>query len=146
MGIDILPTIARWIGAPLPALPIDGRDVSPALTGSSSPPRPFFFWYESNELQAVRYGRWKLHFPHRYRFTDDMPRAVGGRPAAYPTREIGLALFDLDADPGERDDVAALHPTVVAQLSGLALSMRQRLGDSLTSTRGTENRPAARTE
>ncbi len=146
MGIDLLPTIASWIGAPLPALPIDGRDISPTLTGSSSPPRPFFFWYESNELQAVRYGRWKLHFPHRHRFTDDMPRAVGGRPAAYPTREIGLALFDLDADPGERHDVAALHPTVVAQLSGLAHSMRQRLGDSLTSTRGTENRPAGRTD
>jgi arylsulfatase A-like enzyme len=148
MAIDLLPTIARWIGAELPELPIDGRDISALLEGRQPDPapRPLFFWYETNELQAVRYGRWKLHFPHSHRFTDEMPRTSGGKPAPYPVRTIGLSLFDLDTDPGERHDVAALRPTVVAQLSGLAQHMRRELGDTLRSTRGTANRPPGRTD
>jgi hypothetical protein len=61
-------------------------------------------------------------------------------------RTIGLSLVDLDTDPGERHDVAALRPTVVAQLSGLAQHMRRELGDTLRSTRGTANRPPGRTD
>ncbi|NUP95200.1 MAG: sulfatase [Planctomycetaceae bacterium] len=146
MTIDVLPTVAAWTGARAPELPIDGCDISATLEARphDTSPRPFFFWYESNELQAVRYGRWKLHFPHSYRFTDEMERATGGRPAKYPVRQLELSLFDLETDLGERHDVSAEHPTVVAQLSGLAQAMRVRLGDSLRGVRGTENRPAGR--
>jgi hypothetical protein len=87
-----------------------------------------------------------LHFPHSYRFTDEMARASGGRPAPYPTRQLERVLFDLDNDLGEREDVAARHPTVVAQLDALADEMRARLGDSLTATKGRENRPAGRVD
>ncbi|MCC7014332.1 MAG: sulfatase [Planctomycetes bacterium] len=144
MTIDLLPTIARWIEAPLPELAIDGVDIGALLEGAldEPAPRPLFFYYETNELQALRYGRWKLHFPHQHRFTDEMPRASGGQPAEYPVRGIELALFDLARDIGERRDVALEHPLVVAQLRALADDMRARLGDSLTNTRGTENRAA----
>lgn len=146
MTIDLLPTIASWIGAPLPPLQIDGIDLAPVLEGraASTVLRPLFFYYESNQLQAVRCGRWKLHFPHSYRYTDEMERASGGKPAKYPVRQLEQSLFDLDSDLGERRDVAAEHPIVVAQLSGLAEVMRVRLGDSLRQRQGRDNRPAGR--
>lgn len=148
MTIDLLPTVAHWTGARAPELPIDGRDISATIAGlpHDSSTRPFFFWYESNELQAVRFGRWKLHFPHSYRFTDEMARATGGKPSKYPVRQLELSLFDLENDLGERRNVSAEHPTVVAQLSGLADVMRRRLGDSLRGVRGTENRAAGRAQ
>ncbi len=143
MTIDLLPTIAHWIDAPLPDLAIDGVDIAALLEGRSRSlePRPLFFYYESNELQALRYGQWKLHFPHSHRYTDEMPRASGGKPARYPMRQIELSLFDLENDPGERRNVAAFHPDIVTELSRLADGMRSRLGDSLTSRTGSENRP-----
>jgi len=61
-------------------------------------------------------------------------------------RQVELSLFDLESDLGERRDVSAEHPTVVAQLGGLANTMRKRLGDSLRGVRGTENRAAGRAE
>ena len=48
-----------------------------------------------------------------------------------------LALYDLEADIGETNNVAAAHPDVVKRLHGLAEKAREDLGDSLT------NRPAA---
>ena len=148
MTIDLLPTIASWIAAPLPALPIDGRDICAQLESRphDDSPRALFFYNESNELQALRFGRWKLHFPHSYRFTDEMERATGGRPATYPVRQLPLSLFDLERDLGERRDVSAEHPVVVAQLQALANAMRSELGDSLTGVKGAANRPADRAE
>ena len=49
-------------------------------------------------------------------------------------------LFDLEADPGETTDVAALHPDVVARMTGLADDARRRLGDTLNGVEGVEVR------
>jgi hypothetical protein len=53
----------------------------------------------------------------------------GGKPAAYQQAEIGLALFDLQHDVGETEDVKASHPEVVAKLQALGERMRAELGD-----------------
>jgi arylsulfatase A len=66
MTIDLLPTIASLIGAPLPDRKIDGLDITPLITGvpgATSPQEAYFFYYHGNSLEAVRSGRWKLHFP-----------------------------------------------------------------------------------
>ena len=57
---------------------------------------------------------------------------------------IGLALYDLEADIGERDDVQAQHPDVVARLQKLAEQARLDLGD--TGRMGTGVRPPGRVE
>ncbi len=54
-------------------------------------PHRAFFYYRRHELEAVRSGRWKL-------FQDSG------------------ALYDLDADVGEKWDVADMHPEIVSQL------------------------------
>jgi hypothetical protein len=42
-------------------------------------------------------------------------------------RQIALSLYDLDADPGETNDLAATNPAVVKELQELAASERKKL-------------------
>ena len=42
--------------------------------------------------------------------------------------ELGEFLYDLEADPGESQDVAAEHPEVVARLKRLHASWRADVG------------------
>jgi arylsulfatase A-like enzyme len=147
MTIDLFPTIARLIGAELPAHPIDGRDVWPLLVsapGARSPQDAYLFYYRTNELQAIRVGRWKLHFPHVYRTLATAP-GTGGIPGKYDYgARTGLELYDLRADVGETTDVADQHPEVVALLEALADRARAELGDALTDRRGSGVREPGR--
>ena len=150
MTIDLLPTFAGLIGGSLPEHPIDGLDIWPLLCGvpgAKSPHEALYFWYHVNNLEAMRAGKWKLHFPHKYRSMVGREPGSGGTPGSYDYGvEIGLALFDLENDIGESRDVAAEHPEVVARLTAMADAMRARLGDSLTGVAGSENRPPGRVE
>ncbi|AMV38541.1 sulfatase [Planctomyces sp. SH-PL62] len=144
--IDLLPTFAAMIGGHPPALPIDGLDVRPLLFGepdARSPHEALFFYYGDGELQAMRSGPWKLLFPHATRTMNGQAPGGGGVPGKYRPLAVGLELYDLDADLGETHNLAADRPEVVAQLQGMADSMRARLGDRLTKADGPEIRPAA---
>ncbi|MCP4837643.1 MAG: sulfatase [Phycisphaera sp.] len=140
MTIDVLPTIVELTGAEPPVRKIDGRSILPQFKGIEGAPPPheaLFFWYRKDELQAMRMGRWKLHFPHTYRSMQGRPAGNNGRPAKYTYGvKIGPALFDLVEDPGETQDVAALHPEVVSRMRALAASARVELGDSLNKIDG----------
>lgn len=146
MTIDMLPTIAQLAGVTLPQERIiDGRDIWRVLTstrGAASPHDALYFYW-GTELHAVRSGRWKLHLPHPYQSL----AAAGkdGAPGKYVRKDIGLSLFDLQADPAETADVAAKHPDVVKQLLEHAERAREDLGDSLTKRTGRNVRPAGKT-
>ena len=149
MTIDVFPTLAGLIEADLPAHPIDGKNIWPLLTGESttSPQEAYYFWYHQNELHAMRSGKWKLHFPHRYRTMMGQAPGADGMPGKYDySAEIGLALFDLENDIGEAQDVAAQFPEVVEQLTRLADAKRAELGDKLTDVTGTGTREPGRVE
>jgi len=145
MTIDILPTMASLIGAELPReLVLDGKDIWPLVSaqpGAKSPHDALYFYWD-RELQAVRAGKWKLHFPHDYRAqTEDTRTARGGKPGQYRQEKItATSLFDLEADPGETKDVAGQNPDVVERLSALGDRARKDLGDSL---RTPGNKPSA---
>jgi arylsulfatase A len=144
MTIDFLPTFAHLAAAKLPAHKIDGLDIWPLLSGKKGARSPhealFFYW--NRELQAVRSGKWKLHFPHDYR--TPKKSGSGGKPGKIVTRKIGLALYDLDRDVGETTNVGAEHPDVVKRLKTLADMIRADLGDSATKQKGTGVRPAGK--
>ncbi len=146
MTIDLLPTVARMIDAPLPAKKIDGLDIGPLITGAAGAKSPHeaYYFYWGKELHAVRSGRWKLHFPHTYPTLNGRKGGTGGKPAKYDQANIGLSLFDLDEDVGEHTDVKDAHPDVVARLQALADGMRKELGDSSLKQTGTEMRPPGR--
>jgi len=138
MTIDILPTVAGRIGATLPDHTIDGKDIWPLVAGEANAKSPHdaYAFYYGNELQAVRAGRWKLHFPHPYRTLADGPKGTGGQPSPYRETRIGLSLFDMETDQGETKNVADQHPDIVARLQAIAEAMRIDLGDSLNKVQG----------
>jgi len=144
MAIDVFPTIAELLRVP-PAAPdraIDGRSLWPLLSGGSEEPpqEAYFFYFNKNELQAMRSGRWKLVFPHTYRSMAGQTPGENGRPGLYANRKAGAELYDMTADPGETRDVAAAHPEVIARLTALAEQARADLGDALTGATGSGNR------
>ncbi|MBS1810675.1 MAG: sulfatase [Acidobacteria bacterium] len=135
MTIDLLPTIGRLANAELPKHKIDGLDIWPLLQGEAKAKNPhdaYFFYYNTNELQAVRSGKWKLIFPHTYRTLGNQPKAKDGIPAKYTNVKSGLELYDLESDMGEKTNVADKHPDVVKRLEALAEQAREDMGDSLT--------------
>jgi arylsulfatase A-like enzyme len=143
MTIDVLPTLAKLAGAELPRHKIDGLDVWPLITsqpGAKCPHEALYFYWDRG-LQAVRSGKWKLHFPHVYRTLADKG-GRDGKPAPYKQAKTPLALYDLEADPGETTNLAARHPEVVERLKALAEKAREDLGDSATKREGKGVRPA----
>lgn len=143
MGIDIMPTVAALTGGKLPHYPIDGKSVMQVLSGErqESPQEAYFFYYRVNELFGVRYGDWKMYFPHRYRTMAGQPQGADGLPGQYAFIDIQeIELYHLPTDEAERTNVAQFHPEVVSKIQSLAADMRLRLGDALTGQIGKEIR------
>ena len=142
--IDLLPTIAEIAGAPLPEKKIDGVSILPLLKGKNENPRDVFYFYYGNALQAVRQGRWKLHFPYSYRSYKGIEPGKNGYPRSRIDRTTELELYDLKNDISERNNVIDQHGDVVRRLEKLAEKARRELGDSLTKRKGQEIRPAGK--
>jgi arylsulfatase A-like enzyme len=94
---DFLPTAAELAGAPAPAN-LDGLSMLPTLLGQTQTNRHEFLYWEFHERgfqQAVRMGDWKALRPQP------------GRP---------LELYNLKTDLGEKHNLAAQNPEVVAKI------------------------------
>jgi arylsulfatase A-like enzyme len=116
-AMDLLPTLATLAGIAVPTDRIlDGYDISPVLLGKGRSPRQDVFYYRGPTLFALRHGPYKAHF-----FTQS---EFGGEP---PKRHDPPLLYHLDHDPGERFDVAARHPEVVAEIRRLAAAHAKTL-------------------
>jgi len=127
-NIDILPTLIAACEVTGPVKAIDGQSFLPLLQGERGTAREVFTYYYGDRLEAIRQGRWKLHLPHGYRSYDDMkPAEHEGEPMKTQLKQTDFALYDLESDPGERTDVQATHPDVVARLKELAAKERVAL-------------------
>jgi arylsulfatase A len=153
--IDLLPTIATLTGDPLTqdaeghcmvaGKRIDGRDRRAAFMAAEDPAVSqavtHWYHYRTGELQAVRRGRWKLMLPHKALVMAGQQPGSGGTSGKPASRRVGGELYDLVEDVGERHDVAAEHPDVVADLERVAEAARAELGDTLSARRGAGVRP-----
>ena len=140
MTIDLLPTIAQLIGAKLPEHKIDGKNIWTLMKNSkravSKSPQEAYYFYYGKQLQAVRMGKWKLHFPHSYRTMAGKPGGTGGIPTRYSQAKIELSLFNMEKDIGETTDVKDKYPQVVKKLQALGEKMRAELGDNRRQGKG----------
>ncbi len=145
MAIDLLPTIAALTDAELPLKTIDGKNVWKVLTGETkqNPQEAYFFYYRINELHGVRYGKWKLYFPHEYRTMNEQEPGKDGLPGDYKMIDLEeIELYNLENDPSETINVAEHNTEVVNKIKLVANDMRSRLGDSLLELEGSETRKA----
>lgn len=117
--LDLLPTFAALSGASLPSdLVLDGYDLTPLLLRDEPSPRKQMFYYRGQRLMAVRQGPWKAHF---------ITQAGYGPDAKTPQSHEPPLLFQLEHDPSERENRAAEHPEVVAELLALVAQHRAHL-------------------
>jgi arylsulfatase A-like enzyme len=102
---DLHATLVEASGQQAPA-EITGRSFLPVLTGRGTHrPQPYQVWYSPDRQQsAVLEGKWK---------------AVWMRDT--------LRLFDLSADPGEQNDLAASEPAISARLDSIRRAEDRRV-------------------
>ena len=129
--IDLLPTFASLAGAePSTGRAIDGLNIADALLGrgEARSPRTQLYYYQQDELQAVRSGPWKLFLPLESpsRRHPHFAKLQAGEPL----------LFNLVEDVSTDKDVAATHPEVVERLMAIAQKARLELGDHTLRGRG----------
>lgn len=106
---DVLPTVAEITGTTPPG-DIDGISFLPTLLNRGEQKEHDYLYWEFHEQKgrvAVRKGPWK---GVRYE--------VAVNPASL------LDLYDLATDPGEKNNIAAQHPEVVAELDAIIRSAR----------------------
>jgi arylsulfatase A len=132
MTIDILPTWANLLKTDLPEHIIDGKDIWPLIQNKpdTKSPHDALYFYWGDELQAIRSGRWKLHFPHKYRTLAGRQGGTGGMPVKYEQGRTDLALFDLENDMRESNNVAEKYPDVVDRLKKMATEFDRSLHEN----------------
>jgi arylsulfatase A-like enzyme len=116
--LDILPTFCNIADAPPPVgLPLDGRDILPAITSGKSAPRGPLFWSAGGQL-AVRRGQWKLV---------ERGNLADGTPHARMQGDDVLFLSNLDEDPGESKNLRHQQPALTDELASLAHQWREEM-------------------
>jgi len=118
--IDFLPTLAAITGAKLPEVIIDGKNIQSLIENKADAKSPHdaFYYYDSNNLHAIRSGKWKLHLPNTYRVTVEIKN--DGERGRMQNYQMELALYNLETDIGEQTNIAAEHPEVVEKLTKMA--------------------------
>lgn len=101
-SVDLLPTLGELLRLDLRGLPLQGRSLVPAMRGARIDLPAFSHATSTSgpagELRSVRNGQWRY---------------------VAQARGPGRWLFDLESDPSESRDVAALHPALVARFEEL---------------------------
>jgi arylsulfatase A-like enzyme len=106
--LEFMPTFAALGHAKLPDAKLDGVDLSHVLRGKANSTRTNMPLYHSGQLAAWREGYWKINF-------------FSANSRTFETKKLDVpSLYHLARDPGEKTDVAANEPEVVARLSAAA--------------------------
>lgn len=135
-AMDLFPTLSAIIGAALPGdRSYDGESLLPLLSGqplTRKVDQPFFY-YNCENLQAIRWGDWKLHLPRSIEQLPFWDKNKAFKNLNHPV------LYNLRSDPNEATDVASKQPETVEHILAIAKAARTELGEYMQ--RGTKQRP-----
>lgn len=135
-AMDLFPTLSQIIGAKLPDDRVyDGESLLPLLDGKllkRKADAPFYY-YNCENLQAVRLGDWKLHLP---REKQQLPFWDKNKTFADLKHPV---LYNLRMDPAETTNFASKNPRIVNQMLEVAAFARKDLGEFMQ--RGKAQRP-----
>ena len=110
---DVLPTLCDLANLS-PSGKTDGISFLPSLMGHDQVPHEYLYW-EFNEsmgpMQAIRFGNWK-----GIRLWDNKSKRMGS-----------IQLYDLNKDPGEKNDLAKEYPEIAQR--AMELLARARIDD-----------------
>jgi arylsulfatase A-like enzyme len=99
--LDFLPTIVKYTNSKLPAVALDGFDLSPVLEYKEKSEREYFFYSSGKEIIGVRNNEWKFLLQS------------GERNAASNTAP---ELYHLSKDISETKNVIDIYPEVAARM------------------------------
>ncbi|MGB0583343.1 MAG: sulfatase/phosphatase domain-containing protein, partial [Limisphaerales bacterium] len=115
---DIFPTIADFVGAPIPKNhPVDGQDLAQLLSGKSNPlhRNEFLNHYphprrgQSHFFTTWRQGDWKVIYEYLNDGTDR------------------YSLYNLAIDPSESNNLSSTHPKKLrTMLQGMIIELESR--------------------
>lgn len=111
--IDWFPTLASMIGhTPAKPVDLDGIDLSPVILRHGTLPKRdlYWIWNPRTDRWALRYENWKI-----VQYTSKEPDSPRD-----------WQLYDLDSDPGEKNNVAGQYPKKVEALHERFLRQRER--------------------
>lgn len=113
-SVDFYPTMLELTGQPKDTrADVDGMSFVPLLEGKKLDRGPIFWHYPHYGNQggspsaAIRDGKWKLI---QWLETDD------------------VSLYDIDADIGEKNDLASQHPGVVLRMKNQLTAWQKDVG------------------
>jgi arylsulfatase A-like enzyme len=112
--VDWYPTLLKLAGASLEQkLPLDGRDAWGTIAAGEASPHAEILINATPTSGAIRAGNWKLVLNGDGHSAEVNQREKGRDVAAAAPK---MELFDLASDPGERRNLAEVHPDKVEEL------------------------------
>ncbi|MDE3195618.1 MAG: sulfatase-like hydrolase/transferase [Acidobacteriota bacterium] len=114
-SMDLLPTfLAMADNGAAPPRPVDGQNILPLLQGKGKE-HEYLFWSHDRQ-RAVRTGDWKLIL----------------NPPQFPGEEVPdkVWLSNMEADPGEKENLANREPERVRQLIDKLRAWETEVGDT----------------
>lgn len=111
-GMDIFPTVLAAAGGNPGDYELDGVNLLPAVCDGQAFPEREIFWELRDQL-AVRRGKWKL--------------VLHGKLVEQEPPADEMFLSDLEADPGEERNLAALHADIAGDLKARAETWKAAL-------------------
>lgn len=106
--LDIFTTVSSIVGIEIPDdRKIDGLDLSPVLFDRKESPRDHLIYYRNTSVYAARKGAYKLHYITQPATWIKEDKIVHEKPL----------LFNVDKDPGEKNNVADEYPEIVEEIN-----------------------------
>jgi arylsulfatase A-like enzyme len=122
---DLLPTFCELAGASTP-VGLSGVSLAPTLTGEGEQRMREFLIHEAGGQASIIRGRYKLIRP---RANAKGVKSGGKKKKDHRKAETGkdsgkVQLYDLKADPAEKNNIASKHPQLVKELNALLTGER----------------------